>query len=246
MFSQKWKSLLDKIDDFTRSYDGTAWFRGHNNSTYKLNSGLFRLNPDNKSLEKYLTLEKQLYTYYKNLGYLIHNNEAGWNLLYSMQHHGVKTRLLDWTESMSVALFFALDGWTNGTAKIWVLKPTELNRLSLGKNEILSPQAIEYPKHFEDPNQKSIAIYPIKSNKRIVAQNGVFTVQGNSMLPLEEEFEGNLITNNIIKAFELTLDIKEDAVRFLYHNGINRFTLFPDLEGLSNHINNTLIPPAWR
>lgn len=241
MYSENWKSILDDVHSF--GYNTSIWFRGLNSDRHKLNSGLFRLNFD--SITEYIVLESQLFTYYKNLGYLLHKEEAPWNLLYSMQHNGVKTRLLDWTESFAVALFFATEGWKTGSVRIWMLKPLELNNLVRDKPEIISPSKIKYPEAYKSDSDhiNSLAIYPIKNGKRIIAQHGVFTIQGNAGKPLEEEHHGELTHSGILKHIDLPLEVREDAYQFLKHNGINKYSLFPDLDGLSKYINDTIISP---
>lgn len=245
MFSTKWKEILDEVDEFSRNSDGAIWFRGHSCTSYLLKSGLFRLNLP--SINEYIFLENQFYRYFKNLGYLLHGDESGWNLLYSMQHHSVKTRLLDWTESFSVALYFATASWGKGCCRIWLLNPKGLNLLSINKQEIVSPTIISYPNSYddEDKNSASIAIYPIKNNNRINSQAGVFTVQGNTINPLNEEFDGDLLTKNYLKSIDLPIDVREDALRYLDINGINRFSLFPDLDGLAIFLEKRLIEPSW-
>ncbi|MBS4218323.1 FRG domain-containing protein [Bacillus sp. FJAT-49711] len=242
MYSDKWKKILDEVNEFTM--DANIWFRGHSSTSYSLNSGLFRLNFNN--IEEYITTESQLYTYYKSLGYMLHTEDNPWHLLYSMQHYGVKTRLLDWTESFAVALFFATENWKSGnTPRIWLLKPLQLNKLARDKAEIISPNKLEYPATYNDTRNSlnSLAIYPIKNSRRILAQHGVFTIQGNSGLPLDKEFNGELVNLNVLKSIDLPWEVQRDAFQYLKQNGINRYSLFPDLDGLALHINQLLIPP---
>lgn len=242
MYSEKWKKILDDVSEFTSN--SNIWFRGHSSTGYTLDSGLFRLNLN--SINEYISLETQLYTYYKNLGYMLHNEDNPWHILYSMQHYGVKTRLLDWSESFAVALFFATENWSSGsTARIWMLNPTSLNQLARDKSEIISPNKLEYPEAYKNANEgkESLAIYPIKNSNRILSQHGVFTIQGNSGEPLEKEFGGKLITLGVLKHIDLPWDVQNDAMRYLKQNGINKYSLFPDLDGLAKHINELLIPP---
>jgi len=245
MYSQAWKDVLDSVDDFMENAADCIWFRGHNAKSYPLKSGLFRLNLPR--IEEYINFEKKLYTYYKDMGYLLHSNEGSWQLLYSLQHHGGKTRLLDWTESFAIAVYFAVCNWISGSACIWLLKPKKLNFLSVGEGEIISPLQHNWPQFEEyimgNP-QNSIAIYPIKNTVRSTTQHGVFTVQGNGMEALDKEFDGHLMTQGFLKVVELHADVRNDALRFIKQNGIHHFSIFPELDGLAKYLNQSLINEA--
>lgn len=231
-------NILNEVKQFSRK---SSWFRGHGNNDFELHSGLFRL--DLKEIFNYIEAEVVLYRKFINIGHL-HHNTSDWNLLYLMQHHGVITRLLDWSESFNVALFFAYKNWKFGElACVWMLHPTELNSLSTGKTQFLMPRETTSYEDFlfgkAHFNDYSVALYPVRNSNRVVAQQGVFTLQGNSLLPLDAEHGGALVNNGDLKKIVLTENLRDDVARYLEISGVNYYTLFPDLDGLAKEVNGT-------
>lgn len=241
MYSKEFIELLNAVDDFVKGNDGHVWFRGVSNSEYELTSSLFRLNCN--KLSDYLDYEKQFYNQVEINSTILDINDRGLELLYTMQHNGIKTRLLDWSGSLPIALFFAQWHWKpSKNARLWMINPIKLNELFHASNGIISP--LEYSFEKVQSLDKSIAIYPMKNTKRIVAQHGFFTIQGNSLNSLENEEDGALLKEDYLKYIDLKFDLKQSIVDFLQVCNINYFSIYPDLEGLANYINNDIISPA--
>jgi hypothetical protein len=109
--------LLKSLDQVI-NLDETFWYRGHAKSDWRLLPSLAR-NPQN--LEK----ESDLISRFKQNAALLLPNlpNSEWEWLCIMQHHGVPTRLLDWTESPLIGLYFAVDSCDENDGALWVLKP---------------------------------------------------------------------------------------------------------------------------
>lgn len=224
---------------FVQKNEGHVWFRGVSSSKYSLNSSLFRLKCSN--INEYKEYEKQFYKLVEVNSPILSISDSGLELLYTMQHNGIRTRLLDWSGSLPVALFFALWHWKgSGDARLWMLNPIQLNKQFNKSEGIISP--LEYSFNQIQNLEKSIAIYPLKNTKRIIAQQGFFTIQGNSLLPLESEEDNKLIKEGYLQYIDLQFNLKQSIVNFLQSCNINAFTVYPDMEGLADFIDNNIIP----
>ncbi|PFE56031.1 FRG domain-containing protein [Bacillus cereus] len=265
VFSDEWNQILDEIASFRRkSVAKWIWFRGHSSETYKLDSGLFRIMDGNKKklpIEKYLEIESHLFINFKNQSSTFIREDLI-DLHFHMQHHGLKTRLLDWTESFVTALYFAFEGWdyNNGeNACIWLLDPFALNHFVHGEEVVFTADnfKIDYnyenlPKIFAEDielrdeketfKKHSFAIYPDKNNPRLLSQNGYFTVQSNSLEDLEAELNDICPQSKekILKKIILSPSLLDNVYEYLTINGINRFTVYNDADGLSAYLNKEL------
>ena len=121
------------------------WFRGLPDSSYKLLPSMYH--PD-KFLD--ITLESFLMNRFKQNAhqFLDFRPQGEWEWLFLMRHYGLPSRLLDWTESPLVALFFAIHKLdqsnratlpTDTDGALWCLLPTKLNEAARISNPIEIP-----------------------------------------------------------------------------------------------------------
>ncbi|WP_198781963.1 FRG domain-containing protein [Shewanella putrefaciens] len=113
-----------------------CWFRGVASTQYTLKP---RIHWDEITTEVEETLA---YRFLKeHLKYHKTSNTNPWYLYAVMQHHGLPTRLLDWTASPLVALFFALTQKPNleNDHRVWILQPFKLNEQFIGIDRVYCP-----------------------------------------------------------------------------------------------------------
>lgn len=228
----------------------TIWYRGINDNSLKLLPGAhWRNKCDEESLVN--TFTTMLPSYTNSLP------TSDWDWYFSMQHYGLPTRLLDWTENPLYALYFALSTKkSKKTPCVYVLDPVALNKASYGPSEnwIFVPGG-ESINNFlpdfcgrnkqiikcDDPeklpsNEFPIAIFPNRSNPRLVAQRGVFTLHGINEIPIDKHLENNKF-KILPRIININMDVKKSKELFtdLYYLGIDVFQLFPEPDKISQY-----------
>lgn len=159
----------------------------------------------------------------------------GW--LFLMQHYGLPTRLLDWTESVLIATFFAVETEPMTPGALWALNPSALNTRQVGINGLLTADhATAFPL-FESAFtgaahcEKVVAVAAHEVDLRMMVQQSVFTIH-DTTAPLDQPGS----TDGVLLKFEVPAASKEAIRRQLRQLGTRRSSLFPDLESLAQEL----------
>lgn len=200
------KQFLGKIFSAEKqvgtSKSRTTWFRGVRTARHQLLPSLFRINLSQDARHK---IENEIFADFRSSGHKYLKPTTltdSWDYLSAMQHFGVKTRLLDWTTDLEVALYFALEGVEKVDIDrptewpcIWVLNPFRLNSFFIKEGPVFD-RADPIPYDYYDqtvacvrtrakwPHTAGLAYSPGFSNDRIAAQYGCFTIHGDWSGPL--------------------------------------------------------------
>lgn len=214
---------------------GGVWWRGHASREWQLVPHVFRT-PEMAAKEKNLVLRflTKAGTRYARCPDL--KDAAGWMFL--MQHYGLPTRLLDWSESILVAAYFACSEHSDRDGEIWSLLPYHLNNEQIGRAEIPLPynsriqplfQAAMGKAEIED--DQAVAVFPLESDPRMLAQCGTYTIH-SSRVPLDELPNAH----KFLMRVPVPAAIKAALSSELWNLGIRRSHLFPDLQNLATEL----------
>lgn len=189
--------------------DSVIVYRGVSSVNYELIPKIGRINRYSFKLEKEILALFKKYAF----PFLDDYPETEWERLAIAQHHGLPTRLLDWTYNPLAAAYFAVEEPSTEDSAIYVF--------DAGK--ILNIEKIPDPFKLKD-----IGIFdPMHITRRIPAQSALFTIHPNPV----KSFRANSIEKLIIPN-----SLREDFRDVLLVYGIHRGTLFPDLDGQARFI----------
>lgn len=226
-------------------------FRGVANREFELASSLIRLGGDYKNLEKHLIRNFRKYAHRD-----IAMEPTLWNWLSLAQHHGLPTRLLDWTYSPFVALHFATcdldeydkDGaiWCVDYVKIHKSLPTKLAFLleKEGCNAFtthLLNEGADSLEKFDTLSKDVFALFfePPSLDDRIVNQYALFSVLSSPTMKMGEWLKNHEeYCQKIIIPKELKWEIRDK----LDQANITERVLFPGLSGLCSWLKRHYSP----
>lgn len=179
---------------------------------------------------------------------------ADW--LFLMQHHKMPTRLLDWSTSVLVALFFSVAADADEDGELWAVLPTKLNEktgmpgiplprsghLRYVVNEPLySPEELTKMTKLSTPPKYPLAIEPPIRFARMATQSSVFTIH-----PLASIDSGNGICELLrdirwLVRYLVPARAKPALKKDLDALGITYGSLFQDLDSLSETLGRKIV-----
>jgi hypothetical protein len=211
------KREIDADDFWNRMYRGVS-----NSSKFKLIPSIGRLKTA-KGRRFSVDDEKAILKSFKNKAYLDIKdyNFNKLELLSFGRHHGLPTRLLDWTQNPLVALYFAVERQFTDDER----KQEELSSCVYIHK---AKKQIEPGKPFDPFTINRVRYYvPKYLDNRLIAQKGLFTVHNDPYTPWKpKELEIVLIHK----------DIREKIKILINKLGVNASTVYPGVDGIAKHV----------
>jgi hypothetical protein len=240
----EWSDLESEQMEKDNGGDAHIWFRGNADKAWELTPKIFRTKN-----EISVTDEAELYGEFLRRGYsLAPSLTVGWHSYFLMQHHGIPTRLLDWTDSALVALYFAIRNCKTDAA-VWAVNPLWLNGKTVKRYALVEPGLdpiaaafmvdavhadLEGHKEDESSPLLAIAVRPPWVSMRMFAQRSLFTLHGSQNIPIEQY--PFVRRNSPLCRIVIPVKQREDFLVGLRSCGITETTIYPDLDGLAKEL----------
>ncbi|MDM1063303.1 FRG domain-containing protein [Empedobacter falsenii] len=264
--------IANNINEFLRIIHKTEnfennWYRGQRFSEYQLEPSLFRDKEEVITGDGYIQFrsykfkdeEGALKTFKKEYSKL--NDTKGFDeihFLYLMQHHDIRTRLLDFSLNPLIALYFSVEAknkvdkdeednyfkyksqmydFNKESSAVFAINPSIVNKYSINTEKIFDLSNYKYSslKNINFP----ICIKPRNKNldKRLISQNGVFVYFGKEVHPLDYY---SIQEQNILKI--IIPNSKREKIKRELKSKFNIYhsTIYPDMKGITLEVNETL------
>ncbi|MEL6341604.1 MAG: FRG domain-containing protein [Myxococcota bacterium] len=243
-----WGHLQEEL--FAKTWDPTICrfrstfvYRGLPDAGYKLLTSLSR------TVDPHYHLEGHLLRNFRKYGHTRRETlpDTVWHWLTIGQHHGLPTRLLDWTYSPYVALHFATNevGLSDRDAIVWVVDYVKLNKSAprrlrdaleaMGSNvyttELLH-RVCATIEEFDTLDSQPFALFfePPSLDERIINQYALFSMLSDPAIHMDDWLKAHpAFWRRIIIPHELRWEIRDK----LDQANITERVLFPGLDGLS-------------
>ena len=235
-------TYVDVITQIDAEQQYRMWFRGQSDDSWGLVPSVQRKDGMGKNYEQYISTNFMIHTMRLNPNAPQRYDRASWLTL--MQHYGLPTRLLDWSESPLVALYFALSSDENAKtdAAVWVLNPMKLNK-KVGYGEYVPPISYDSLRGdlegaFSDHDNvdyelqnRIIACHGVGCDLRMYVQQSDFTIHSTTerldqILKLDESCD-------YFYKIRIPQQIRKQLLAQLDAMGFHESSIYPDMEHIA-------------
>lgn len=252
------QDLITSVEAANTSFGGQVWWRGQRCADWQLAPSVFRdgrgstdeCSAGIRFRQRAISRMPNVPSSGDNFAWLI------W-----MQHHGLPTRLLDWTESPLTAVYFACEGgnqsqcshgekkteeYTAQESALYALSPYVLNKVQVGEHGLLVPedarvQAVIRPAFASGATEetKILAVRPPELFPRMMAQLSTFTVHSK-----ESQLERVDSDSKFLIQYTIPAEARKDLSEQIKWLGTRSSNLFPDLDHLGEEIKRVRFLPS--
>ena len=246
LHATSWRELDDVLTDWTWCQQPgqvrpAVVYRGSACSEWPAQTSLSRLGGAYADLEPHLVANFRKYAH----GALA--QDAGtWDWLALAQHHGLPTRLLDWTFSPYIALHFATTApshwdsegavWCVDYEKVHALLPDDL-REALGSSSMFTTATLEHGagdlqrlSQIGDGQPFALFFEPPSLDQRIITQAAVFSVMSEPQARMDDWLADH---PQVWRKVTFPTELKSEIRDRLDQANVTERVLFPGLDGLA-------------
>ncbi|WP_454741329.1 FRG domain-containing protein [Cupriavidus necator] len=246
------QELLERLNDLPNHF----LFRGHANANWGLESSLERIIGSRWSSETAKTFEDYSLSQFKSKFHLYDTENAhpksklAW--LSIMQHYGVPTRLLDFTESPYIALYFALETYNPHSED-------DLAVLAIDYTAVMEKSVLEICNQDSGFKETRQSIYekqddvfdnvvdrfsyniawiaePKELNVRLDRQSGSFLLSGNKGARIKDILEAPLYADVAMYKYRIPAKLHQGIFALLRKMNLTSKNLYGNLDGLARSI----------
>jgi hypothetical protein len=246
------EQLLRELNSLPNHYI----YRGHSDANWKLQSSLERViglawSADSaKKFEEYSldVFQSKFHLYDKEN--VVPDSKLAW--LSIMQHYGVPTRLLDFTASPYVALYFALEAYDPQTKRSFAVFAIDYSAVMQQSIDYISLKDGDFRETRESVHKKQDSIFekivdrfaydiawitePKQLNARLDRQAGSFLISGNRGCRIEEILASSTYATAAMIKYQIPGDLYKGVFALLRKVNLTSKSLYGDLGGLARSI----------
>jgi len=246
------QELIQRLNELPNHYI----YRGHSDSEWKLESTLERVLGQKWSAENARKFEDYSYNAFKSKYHIYNSSEhapiSKLSWLSVMQHYGVPTRLLDFTESPYVALYFVLETYNPLLKKNFSIFAIDYTAVMDNSIDFIKKKDTQFSETRNSIQFQKDKIFdevvdrfsydilwvtePTEFNARMDRQSGTFLISGNREKTIDSLIHSGLYDKCNMLKFIIPYNLYENVYALLRKMSVNSKSIYGDLSGLAKAV----------